>query len=459
MFRNLVPRTWRFITSRPEVWVLFGLGLFTRLWGIFQPAFVVFDEVYFKTYALDYLTGKFYFDPHPPLVKLLFGLAAWLMHISPWDYLALPLRIVPAVAGALLIPVFYAFLRRLGASRRIATLGAALVLLDNALLVESRFTLMDSLLLLFGFGALTAWLAARQHNGWAAGAFFILAGLLAGCTAATKWTGLTIPALLGILWLADSIRAKAKRWPNHALRLVALVVPAAFVYVFAFWVHFALLPNSGEGDAFMPRNFQATLVGSPYYDPRVHLSFIDKFIDLNQEMLQSEATLKYVADPAGSAWYTWPLQLGPMYYYWNNAHGVYSYIVLLGNPIIWYGIWVVIAATLAVLLLSGKRRQTLQPHMKVIGFLGIAYFINWLPFSRIERVMFLYHYFFAFLFSLALVVMLLGWHFGWQDAPDVPPWHFKPYRYNWLYITIFGLALAGFIALVPLSYGLPWFGG
>src|SRR5476651_814828 len=126
----------------PEILVLSALALATRFWTIFTPGAVVFDEVYFKVYAGDYLKGSYYFDPHPPLGKLLLGGWAWLTHLDPAVLTgsdpAVALRVLPAIAGALIIPVFYLLLRQLGASRRMATLGGALLLLDNALLVESR---------------------------------------------------------------------------------------------------------------------------------------------------------------------------------------------------------------------------------------------------------------------------------------------------------------------------------
>src|SRR5919202_605415 len=75
------------------------------------------------------------------------------------------LRVLPALAGTALVAVFYLFLRELTASRRVATFGAALLLLDNAILVESRFILTDSMLLLFGVSALTLYLAARRRTG------------------------------------------------------------------------------------------------------------------------------------------------------------------------------------------------------------------------------------------------------------------------------------------------------
>jgi dolichyl-phosphate-mannose-protein mannosyltransferase len=61
-------------------WVL-GLGaiaLSLRLAGLGQPQAIVFDEVYYVPFALDYLQGTPSFDAHPPLGKYFIALGIWL---------------------------------------------------------------------------------------------------------------------------------------------------------------------------------------------------------------------------------------------------------------------------------------------------------------------------------------------------------------------------------------------
>ena len=50
---------------------------------------------------------------------------------------------------------------------------------------------------------------------------------------------------------------------HFVARTVGLIVIPAIVYLFWFWVHFAVLIKSGTGDEFMSPAFQETLVGSP----------------------------------------------------------------------------------------------------------------------------------------------------------------------------------------------------
>jgi dolichyl-phosphate-mannose-protein mannosyltransferase len=442
----------------PEIIALFSLALLTRFWSLFTPNAVVFDEVYFKAFAGNYLTGQYFFDIHPPLGKLILAGWATLMHLNPATLISptepsVMMRIVPAFAGALLIPLFYIFLRQLGGSRRIATLGAGLLLLDNALLVESRFILTDSLLILFGLGAATAFLAARKHTGRARLLLITLAALLAGTCLSTKWTGLAALGLIGLVWLADHIRRwKHFSWRSRFAEALILIVLPLGVYMSVFAVHFALLTKSGPGDAFMTPRFQATLSGNANYNPQARLGFLEKFAELNLAMMQSEESLKTATHPYSSKWNTWPLMARSVYYWQGDAQpdGRQGNIYLLGNPVVWWGILLVL---LGGVLASSHGLSRLRKYRFALGFLGLGYVLNFLPFIGIGRVMFLYHYLFALIYSLAFAVIMLGVLEDWTK--DSPAWKFSTPRSRNIYISIFALALAGFAYFAPLTYGIP----
>src|SRR5690349_12525836 len=142
----------------PELLGLSALSLLTHFWKLFSPAAVVFDEAYYEQFAGAYFTHAFYFDVHPPLGNLMYAALARLLHVAQTP-LTTPspapvLRLLPATFGALAIPLVYLILSQLGVGRRIATLGAAAVLLDNALLAASRFILLDTFLIGFGLAAI-----------------------------------------------------------------------------------------------------------------------------------------------------------------------------------------------------------------------------------------------------------------------------------------------------------------
>jgi dolichyl-phosphate-mannose-protein mannosyltransferase len=421
----------------------------TRLAAITHPRAIVFDEVYFRDAALRYHNGSYYFDLHPPLGKLLlagwaklFGVSATAQSSDP----AVALRVLPALAGTALVAVFYLLLRELTASRRVATFGAALLLLDNAILVESRLILIDSMLLLFGIGALTCYLASQRRTGWPHWVLLTSSAVLAGMAASTKLTGLTALGLIGLVWFAQAVRRRVS-WRLVVPQGAILVVVPAILYVSVFAIHFQLLPHSGPGDAFMSQQFQSTLVGNAHYDAAARMSFIDKFVELNKSMRSYELSLDNSHHPYSSSWVSWPVLKRPVYYW----AGPREYIYLQGNPVIWWGL-LVGAVVVAVGWL--RRPELFEQHRGPMALLGVAWVANLLPFATIVRPMFLYHYFFAFIFCIAAVSIGLGLWAGWMTDGEVL-WRFPSRRSAALYWGILGVALAGFLFFAPISYGLP----
>lgn len=427
-------------------------ALVTRLVQLHLPPVVVFDEVYFRTFAGNYLDGHYFFDIHPPFVKLLFAGFAGLVHLEPaqlsgGDPAAVILRVIPALAGAALVPLVYVIIRQFGLGRRVAALGALMILLDNALLVESRFILMDSILLLAGFGALSGYLALRRSKTMRRWIWVAVTAILLGVLISTKWTGLAIVGLIGVVWLVECIRMKID-WRRMLGEGFLAVFVIATIYVCSFMVHFTLLTKSGEGDAFMSQKFQSTLVGSPSYDSSVRMSFWDKFVDLNTEMYTAQSSLKGVEHPYASRWYSWPLEVRSVYYWQGQADdkGVQGNIYLLGNPAVW---WLSTLGVLVALFIWLGRPKLLGTRRHLVAFLLAGYALNFVPFAFIDRPMFLYHYLFALVFAILLTCVMLALFFGWQRR------RFSAKATQQTYWGVVAVTVLGFLYFVPLSYGWP----
>ena len=117
------------LRRRPELVVLTALALVTRLWSITYPPVVVWDEHHYTYFMGAYLNGTYIVDVHPPLGRLILAATAKLFGyngMALWERNAAPLvRIVPAIFGALIVPVVYALARALGGSRPVAAIVAA----------------------------------------------------------------------------------------------------------------------------------------------------------------------------------------------------------------------------------------------------------------------------------------------------------------------------------------------
>lgn len=426
-----------------SVFALAAFSLAVHFAWFGTPNSAVFDEVHFGKFISAYFTNEYYFDIHPPLGKLVLAAWGWLWGFKPGfsfanigdvypDHLYLALRFLPALAGALLPLVIYGLARQLKMSRVASVFAGMLVALDNALLVQSRLILLDSFLLLFGFGGLWCYLKSQATNYKMQTFWLASAGILAGMAISIKWTGATFWGLIVILEL---LRLWADRHTMARRRLglliACLIVLPALVYVGTFAVHFALLTKSGTGDAFMTAEFQRDLQGNTRFnDPSLRsLSLPDKIIQLNEEMYRSNQRLT-ATHPYSSVWYTWPFMDRPIFYWIKDQARIY----LLGNPLIW---WASTAAVLAVfvdLLLGGLRAA----HRSVL-LMGGAWLMNILPFIGITRVMFLYHYFTALIWA----ILLLAWLVDQQR------------HRTRIAVGLGVLALASFVFFAPLSYGLP----
>ncbi|KAF2724755.1 glycosyltransferase family 39 protein [Polychaeton citri CBS 116435] len=271
--------------------VAFGLtlvALFVRLFRIFQPTSVVFDEVHFGGFASKYIKGKFFMDVHPPLAKLLITLAGWVAGFDGdfdfkdigKDYLEpgvpyVAMRLLPALMGVLTVPTVFLTLKASGCKRTTAAFGAALVIFENGLVTQSRLILLDSPLIIFTALTALSWTSfSNQHelgpnNAFSPSWWFWLAatGLCLGATASVKWVGLftiawvgSLTALQLLVLLGDTKNVSARRWFKHlfARAFCLIVIPVTF-YMAIFAVHFICLVNPGDGDGFMSSEFQATL--------------------------------------------------------------------------------------------------------------------------------------------------------------------------------------------------------
>jgi len=438
----------------PELFGLTALSLLTHFWKLFSPAAVVFDEAYYEKFAGAYFTHAFYFDVHPPLGNLMYAALARVMHIAP-AVLAAPspaptLRLLPATFGTLAIPLVYIILSQLGVGRRIATLGAGAILLDNALLVDSRFILLDTLLIGFGLAAIACYLASRDRPTHSRLPLLALSAFFAGCGLSIKWTGSSALAVILTAWFVACIRSRVafRRFVVEGLVLVAI---PAVIYCTSYAIHFALLTHAGPGNTFMSARFQSQLVGSLQYDPTVRMSYWAKMGDVNHAIKYGNGGLENVTHPAASPWYTWPIMKHP-FGFWEDASapaGTKTQILLLGNPVVWWGGMVGVLLGAAMIAL---RRWRYEQYAYAIVFLGGAIAINYLPFAGIRRLVYLYHYLFALVFVVALASVMIGVRAEWNGGRD-DFWSFPTRRSAAGYVATFALLLVGFLYFLPFTYG------
>lgn len=411
---------------------LLTLGFISRFFLFGYPNQAVFDEVYFGKFVGAYFSGAYYFDIHPPFAKLLIATFAKLMGYNPTSSFAaigttftdsgyLYLRFLPSLAGALLPLVLFSITREFKLKTRTALLVGLLAILDTALLAQSRFILIDSLLLLFSFTSLWLYLVWRRSKQlW----ILMLAAALAGMAISVKW--IALPFIVLPLLYEFLHHASFKRMFKI---LAVYIVIAASLYVAFFAIHVSLLTKTGDGDAFMSTAYQSSLEGNPNAvdNTQPSLSLPEKIVELNHEMYAANARLT-AGHPYGSKWYGWPVMIKPISY-WIQGN---AQIWLVGNPVVWWGGAIAIFWILIDLVTKKIPREKLP----VALFIVLGFFMAWLPFALISRVMFLYHYFIPLCFSILAIGFCVN-------------------RVEWkMQLSLVLLAVAGFILFMPAAYGL-----
>ncbi|KAL2170015.1 hypothetical protein VTG60DRAFT_5355 [Thermothelomyces hinnuleus] len=272
---------WEWLIA-PIIFTVFAF--FTRLYKIGLSPIVTWDEAHFGKFGSHYLKREFYFDVHPPAGKLLVGLSGYLAGYNgsfefksgdtyPPEVNYVFMRQFNAFWGAVCVPMAYWTAKELKFRRPAVWLVALMVLCENSYTTISRFILLDSMLL-FGTVATTLCWAKfhnQRKNSFEPEWFFwlFMTGLSIGFVTSVKLVGLFVTALVGLytiedLWnkFGDTKMPVTELAAHVAARVVGLIILPFLVYLLSFAIHFAVLINSGPGDAQMSSLFQANLRGT-----------------------------------------------------------------------------------------------------------------------------------------------------------------------------------------------------
>ncbi|KAG7218332.1 hypothetical protein INR49_020472 [Caranx melampygus] len=189
------------------------LALWTRLSCLSYPNAVVFDEVYYGQFVSLYMKRVFFIDDSgPPLGHMILALGAYLGGFDgnfvwnrigteyPSSVCVWSLRLAPALCGALCVPLVYLLTLELRFSHLSALGAAVLLLLENSLIVQSRFMLLESVLIFFVLLAFFSYL--RFHNApnsWTRYSWLLLSGAASAAAVGVKYMGVfSYLLLLGV---------------------------------------------------------------------------------------------------------------------------------------------------------------------------------------------------------------------------------------------------------------------
>jgi len=136
-------------------------------------------------------------------------------------------------------------------------------------------------------------------------------------------------------------------------------------------------------------------------------------LDLTAQMYRYHNSLT-TAHAASSPWWAWPFDLKPVWFYQEGlAAGTSAALYDAGSLVIW---WLGVPALAFVSLMAFKRRSL------ALTLIAVGFAAQWVPWARIDRAAFQYHYYTALPFVVLALAYLMAeiWHGAsrrtWQMA-------------------------------------------
>jgi predicted membrane-bound dolichyl-phosphate-mannose-protein mannosyltransferase len=134
--------------------------------------------------------------------------------------------------------------------------------------------------------------------------------------------------------------------------------------------------------------------------------------------------------PSSSPWWSWPLDLKPVWFYGHDFDGRRVGVIYNGgNPILF---WAGVPAMIWCGLMAWKRRSL------AMVLLVVAFAFQFLPWTRIERATFHYHYLTAVIFAMVAVAYVVD--------EMLRSWSYRP-------LAIAFLILAGIVGVLVFPLG------
>jgi dolichyl-phosphate-mannose-protein mannosyltransferase len=390
------------------------VAIFLRFWGLERFNLLVFDEVYYAIFGNNYLTHTKFFNSHPPLSQYLIAIGIWIgdrlpigqEHLNAFTgsiHSTFSYRWMNALFGSFIPPLVATLIYQVSQRKSYAFLAALFISLDGLYLVESRYALNGIYLVCFGLlGQILVLIATKDrqmnHRGLLFGS-----GVAFGASIACKWNGLSFLAgiyvLMAIskLWVSMRSTDRTNDSNDSLLDRLARIQPIEII------LSLIITPIITYFLLWIPHLIQ---------NPQPNLIDV-QFVMLNYHKTINDGTGVH---PYCASWYTWPLMVRPLAYYFTEYKPNYYYDVhAMGNPLLWWlGLAAVFGAIWSIgrqIWLNFKREKieqnilaplrTLNPHyLSVPLFIVVNYAVNLLPWVPVTRCLFIYHYIGGVLFAI-----------------------------------------------------------
>ena len=335
---------------------------------------------------------------------------------------ALAWRLPGVVLGAMLAFFLVLLARRLFASPVVPWLVGAFVLVCGSMFAQARIGMND---VYVGTFIVAAWyfiVAAHQRTAdpvtrrWSA-LYVVIAGVLLGLGLASKWAAAYSLGGVFILSLGVTAFAYERGRPGTG-------------------GPFDLLAGRGRNAALLFASFAVIplviYLGSYvrwFGGPTAPYGW--NLWELTQQMYWYHSSLT-APHCAGSPWWSWPLDLKPVYWYFGaSTGGTNGYIYDAGNIVLFWAALPAAALTIALAI------RTRSWSLAIVSLAMLTQYVAWIP---ISRVLFFYHFFTVLPFYLLSLAAILG--VLWD-------------RRRKAVLVFLGVAAAAFVIFYPYVSGMP----
>ncbi|MBE7058584.1 MAG: phospholipid carrier-dependent glycosyltransferase [Ruminococcaceae bacterium] len=352
-----------------------------------------FDEIYFPRTAYESINGyDIYEVTHPPMGKNIMALGVQIFGMNPFGW-----RFMGTLFGVGLVPLMYLLALKVFKKRTYAFAAAFLMMFDFMRLAQTRLATIDSYSAFFILCMYYFMYDYFTQKSYEKKSFMkslkplLLSGIMFGLGASTKWvciyTGVGLAIMFFLAKYLEFNDVLKDRVPGYTKKtwFVCNFLPTCGMCV----IFFIVIPLVIYTLSYIP------------YMASTDKSLIQIVID-NQEYMYEYHSDLTAEHSYGSAWYTWPINLRPIYYYSgsqaNLPNGIDTSIVSMGNPLVW---WTGLACIFPAAFYALKKRDKGM----MMAFIGYA--VQFLPWVLVTRVCFIYHYFTAVPFMIFMIVYVI----------------------------------------------------
>lgn len=400
-----------------------------------------FDEVYHARTAYEYIHGlRSYENTHPPLGKIIISIGMLIFGVNPFGW-----RIMGTLFGIAMLPIMYLFGKKMFKKTWAASIVTVIFAFDFMHFVQTRIATIDvfvTFFIILSYYFMYQYCTLSFYDTPLKKTFVPLAGsgISIALGIASKWTGLYAGVGLAIIFFVAMIRRYieyryAKKdvegstngishknivdnFSNNLIRtllfcvIVFVVVPIS-VYILSY------IPfKDGTDDTLIVRVIN------------------------NIKLMFSYHSGLNATHPFGSKWYTWPLDYRPIWYSTTvfsggKAEGISAF----GNPLVW---WMGIPAFVYLASITILEKD------KKAFFLCVGYLSQYLPWTLVSRVVFIYHYFPSTPFVVLMIVYCMV---SFSKINNIGKLIIKESTWINIFIIYTVLVLVLFIAFYPVLAG------